>query len=219
MKNNPWAILACVVIAFLAGAFLSGIRGGAARARAEEAERVAAELVERSRADSVVMAEMWQAYQDTVAAFEARSTALAAAEAKAEAEARARRADRIALTRKADSLASALSDTATVVPRATFNASREALAASLAENEALGAQIPLLKADRDSWRLLWIQADSGWTAEREAAARLNEALAAQIMATEKWKKAARPSFGLQVLKAIPPAAIGAGVMFLAKGSR
>lgn len=141
MVRAPWWVLAAVAVAgFLAGAFLADLRNAQARGRAEEAERHALELRERVRVDSIRMAGMWAEYQTERAARLASVAATEEAQRHAAAEARARREERVVLVARSDSLARLLVDTATVVPRRTWEAAREALAAAVADAEALGRQ-------------------------------------------------------------------------------
>ncbi len=212
MIKLPWWVLAIVAAAaFLAGGFLGSARNAKARGRAEEAERQADVLRAKVHADSIAMEAQWAEYQAERATGVARAAALAAAELRIAAEARARRADRMALTARADSMGRLLSDTATVVPRQTYDAARGALAAAIADAEAATARLAPLAAERDAWHGLWAQADSGWTADREQVAGLNAALAAQVRATEAWRKAAKPSLGVRALHALPSLAVGAGL--------
>jgi len=214
MRVPWWVLVALAVGGFLAGAFLADSRNAEARGRAEEAERQADELREKVHADSIRMAGMWAEYQAEREARLAETAALAEAEARADAEARARRSDRVAFTARSDSMARLLSDTATVVPRPTYDAARQALAAAVAEAEALGRQVVAVTDDRDSWRLLWARADSGWTAGLEQVAGLNGALAAQVRATDAWRKAAKPTWGVRVLRALPPLAVGGALCYV-----
>ncbi|HUT57835.1 MAG TPA: hypothetical protein VNA25_08270 [Phycisphaerae bacterium] len=203
-----WVLVACAVGGFLAGAFVADSRNAKQRGRAEEAERVANDLRIAVRLDSAVIAEMRMTYLAERVASMAQTAALTATEGRLAAEAQARRAERVVLTARSDSLERLLADTATVVPRQTYEAARGALAAAIREVGAATALLAPLKAERDSWRGLWAQADSGWTASTAQVARLNEALAAQVRATDAWRRAAKPTLGMKVLRALPPAAIG-----------
>lgn len=70
-----------------------------------------------------------------------------------------------------------------------------------------------LASESDSWRILWVRADSGWNTALENIEGLNEALAAEVRATEAWKRAAKPSLGTKVLEALPPLAIGGALCY------
>lgn len=211
----PWWVLAvCAVLGFLAGAYVGDARNAEARGRAEEAERVATVLRDKVRADSVRMARMREEYLAEREAHLAETAALTTAEQRLAAEAGARHADRVALTARADSLGRLLADTATVVPRATYEAARGALAAAIREVGAATARLAPLEAERDSWKGLWAQADSGWTASTAQVAGLSEALAAQVRATDAWRRAAKPTLGMRVLRALPPAAVGGVLVYV-----
>lgn len=185
-------------VAFLAGLVLGGttgiVRNGHARDRAIAATARADAL--QTQTDS-----MHAAYQrdvDSAVALVADSLEREARESS-ERAAKAERDKRAALARF-DSLVATVGPADSLwVPRpiydATVVAAREAQAAAAAKDSAQSARIFAVEGERDTYRGLWVRADSGWTAERAVSENYR-------VAAEKWKRAASPSFGAKLLTGV-----------------
>lgn len=198
------------------GAVLDIGRANAATERAEAAEDSARLLRVRVENDSIAAATRYEQYLALEVVAVAKDDSLRQAERRLEEANRRTEVERREALRKLDSMTVSLSDTAQFVPRATFDASLSALRVTTAALEGEREEKATIAADRDLWRTRYVAADSGWVAERAVCAGLREALAAEIRATEAWKAAARPSWGMKLLGDAKPFAIGLGVGYLVR---
>lgn len=209
-----------LIVAFLAGALaVAAVSSAAVRqahGRADRADSVAAALREVARADSAASAERKAAYDTAVAVAMRETQANQEAQRALEREQAARRRDRVAAAQRFDSVVSTVSDTAQFVPRATYDATvsaaREERDAAQAETAAVAGRLRVSQRDVALFRALYQAADSGWVAERQVSANLREALAAQVRATDEWRRAANPGLAARLLGDAKPFLAGVGTV-------
>lgn len=196
------------VLGITIGLLLALARADAATDRAREAEARADASRIRAEADSVRAAELYAEYLAAEAEASEQEEAIRVEEARLAAIATEQERTRIRTRRTLDSLTALVPDTASFVPRFVFVAATSALDATELELETEKRRSVVLREDRDLWQGRYTRADSGWTAERKTSTRLRETLREQIRATEEWKRAASPPWGVRLLEDAKPFVAG-----------
>lgn len=149
---------------------------GEASDAAREARQVAEEATRRATVASLAADSAWAAYTDRGDSLTVLADSLNRVEAAA-------RRDVARARGRVDTVVAMVPDTG-AVPRAIHDSVVDSFDRLVLD---LDAQVEAATASASLWRSRWAAADSGWTAEREANARLAEAV-------DRWRSVASPSW-------------------------
>lgn len=201
--------------AFALGMIIGGFwrqgRNAEARRMAQEAQDGAASLRVRVASDSASLARSRESYDSLVAHTVAAQDSQAVIARELTARANAQRARLRVAEARTDSLLAG-------VDSAVAAAVDEERTLHETELETAQERFRQMSVERDRYHLLWMHADSLLAQEASAHQRTRDALAAQVKATEAWRKAAAGDpMVISVLKKLAYAGGGWGLCKLGAG--
>lgn len=198
-------VAAAFALGMIIGGFWRQGRNAEARRGAQAAQDSAEALRVRVALDSTLLARSLESYDSLVAHTVAAQDSQVARNRELAARASDQRARREVAEAKTDSL---LAGVDSVIAAAV----EEERALSEHELDTAHEQFRQMMVERDQYHLLWMHADSLLAQEASAHQRTRDALAAQVRATDAWKKAAAGDpMAINVLKKLAYAGAGYGL--------